>query len=143
MRAKTISFERGKDPKKIMNIGGVKNRAKLAVRTADPIEIEKFISDFDQDFGAATELYLPEDKQEELYWTVKFLGKKNIKVKDFDPDDDSRLPEKYRNIFSGLTRDDSMEYLFKRIIQPWIDKGWEIFWEEDNISIVQYILVKY
>lgn len=95
MRAKTISFERKIDPKKAMGIGGVKNRAKLAAGKADPAEVEEFISDFDQEFGAATEMYLPEEEQEKLYWTVKFLGKKNIKVKDFDPDDDDRLPEKY------------------------------------------------
>jgi len=139
MRAKTINFERGLDPKRSMEIGGVKNRVNSILGTADEEEVEDFIREFDEDFGAATEVYLLDEEKEKLYWTVKFLGKKKIKVKEVDPDD---IPESYTNRFA-YDEQDIKDYLYKKKIQPWIDKGWEIFWEEDNISIIQYILVKY
>ena len=139
MRAKTISFERGIEPKRSMGIGGVKNRVNSVLGTADEIEVENFITEFDEDFGAATEMYLSAEDQEKLYWTFKFLGKKNIKIKDIDPDD---IPDKYTNRFA-YDEQDIKDYLYKKKIQPWVDKGWEIFWEEDNMSIIQYILVKY
>jgi len=129
------------DPKRSMGIGGVKNRVNSVLGTANPDVVEEYISLMAQDKGGAFEMYLPEKEKEKLYWTTKFLGKKNVKVVDIDPDDD-RLPEKYSNRFH-YTEQDIKDYLFKRFVQPQIDKGWEIFWEEDNISIIQYILVKY
>ena len=134
MKAKLVgqSFERGLDPQKAMGIGGLKNRVEYAVKhyPVDEETIEKFVQKTAQEMGGAFDIYLPSEEQKKLYWICRLVGSKNVKVVHTN----GRRPEMYSN---------EPEYSYDRRIRPLLDRGWEIFWEEDNLDVVEYILVKY
>jgi hypothetical protein len=133
-------FERGRDPKEAMGIGLNKEYYDRKIQdlrgSVDSDVIEDFIMDMAEDMGGAFEMYLGPEDQEELYFLFKLLGKKNIKVKGYDLEDYER-----DNDYGDM--DLAMERAHKRNIQPWLDKGFEIWHEEENGSYFEYILVKY
>ena len=139
MRARFIyeKFIEGGDPIKQMGIGGKKGidlEIKRLRGTVPEDEYIDFIEAFAEEKGGAFEIYLDYEQQEELYLLCKLLGKSRIKVRTIDVDD-----------YEGNLEDENeiLDRMYNRKVQPWIDKGWDIWWEEENYDVTQYILVKY
>jgi hypothetical protein len=91
--------------------------------------IDEFIEDMSENLPSAMEIYLPEKKRAKLYDLVK---NKKYKIKAKGWDQDFFYDEMYKE----------SKKLYNKIVQPWIDKGWEVFHFEDNMSSGEVIFVK-
>jgi len=135
-----LNFERGQEPKEAMGIGMSKELYDKRIQdlrgSVDEETIEDFIIDKAEDMGGAFEMYLSPNDQEELYFLFKLLGKKNIKIKGYDLED-------YEKDNDWGDQDIALERAYNRNVQPWLNKGFEIWHEEENGSYVEHILVKY
>jgi len=133
-----IEFERRIEPSQAMGIGMTKEyyeRRINELRGSVDEDIIEFIQDKASEMGGAFEMYLDEEQQEELYFLFQLLGKKNIKIRGFDIEDFERD--------SDYDNNQAFERGFNRKVQPWLDKGFEIWHEEENFNYNEYILVKY
>jgi hypothetical protein len=128
-----ISFERGSDPKKILDISSKhyildyanKHRNEISKR-----DLLKFTDKYTKILKFNLYNIIDTNKLIELYFIIKILGIENVKVLCLDDED-----------YKGE------EPLFKKIVNPWLDKGWEIWLNVESMSkfiaIQYYILVKY
>jgi len=151
MRAKTLShFKRGVGPKASLGIGMGKDvinqRVKALMGSYDDWEeVEEWIADLANEKNGAFDIYLEYELKEELYHLVKLIGKDRIKIGGFDLDEDE-VPAR---LLKSARGDESIEgeikqdYLYKKYIQKWLDKGWEIWYVEENFNVVEYILINY
>lgn len=92
----------------------------------------KFIEDMSLKLSSAIEIYLPVKQCKELY-DLAVNRKYKIKAKFYDLDD-------YRGNY--IDDDEVYEKMYKKHIKPWLEKGWEDWWIEDNYGQIEHILVK-
>jgi len=139
-------FTEGSDPITDMGIGMNKERIEAVVNEKienlsddDINDILEKADELAQDLGSAFEIYFSEDQKLELYFLYELIGAGNIKIKWVDTEDN--VPQRLQ--YTGDYRD-IFDYLYYKKIQPLLDKGWEIYYEEEvNDEITEYILVKY
>jgi hypothetical protein len=136
-------FVEGGDPIKQMGIGAftkkfIQREIKKMRGKVDEDTILEVVADLAQEeFGGAFEIYLSFEDQEEFYWLYKLLGKKRIKVVGYSTDDD-KVPARYSYDYR-----DKQTWLYDKKVQPWINKGWEEWHNEENGDYTECILVKY
>lgn len=100
-----------------------KTRKEIALAKASMTEDER-IEEFIFNTGSAMEIYLPEYEKVKLYNLV--VNKKyKLKIISFD----------------GFGDQDENEEQYARKVHPWLKKGWEEFWHEDNYSSQEVILI--
>jgi len=93
-------------------------------------EEAEFIEDMSENLPSAMEIYLPVKRCKKLYDLV--VNKKyKIKTKQFDVED------YYYD--EGLKK---QKQFYKNQIQSLLEKGWEVFWDEDNMGQHEVILIK-
>jgi len=88
-------------------------------------EEAEFIEDMSENLPSAMEIYLTVKQCKKLYDLV--VNKKyKIKAKLIDEDD-------YDYFYDDM---------YRKLIKPLIEKGWKEFWDEDNMSLHEIILIK-
>jgi hypothetical protein len=130
----SANFERGRDPKKTLNIGV---EAHINNIINDEEQVEEIIFDIDQELGGAMDVFLPPDKKKELarMWlsnNYESLPHYEFKIIYQSSDDEPAL-------------DDSGELIEAPINYEVADleaEGWEVLHEEDNFGEVQVVLIR-
>ena len=151
MRARFIYekfIQQDSDPITDMNIGRNKKTILAKVNSLKGTVSEDEIFDFIEALAhdaedntdvncAVFDVYMPFNMKEKLFFLYKILGKRKIKIKEVDVDDyscDHEIPESV---------EDPDEWLYNKKIQPLLNKGWEIFYEEYGGNSPLYILINY
>jgi hypothetical protein len=137
----SVNFQRGMDPLDSLNIGmneeTISALVDKLIGTVDKEIVEDYIEELAERKGGAFEIYLDYSDKERLYHTVKIVGEKNIKCKGFEFED---APD---NVLNNYDDSDIWDYLFKRKIQPLLDKGWSLWRQEENGEYTDFVLIKY
>lgn len=123
-----IRFERGKDPKRTLEIGV---NAKIEKIINDYELLNDLFVEIDQQINSAMEVYLPEKEKKEfarmwlsnLYDSLPHYEFKVLYREDGD-DEDASGPK--------------IDYEVKELEK----EGWKVFWEEDNFGQVETILYR-
>lgn len=130
----SVEFQRGKDPKRAMNIGVI---AKINNAIEDDDTLDDIISEMDEELGAAMEVYLPVDKKKEIarmWLSNKYESLPNYMFKViYQSDDDYEEPyDKFGDPIEPINYE----------IADLEAEGWKVFHEEDNFGDIQVILYK-
>jgi hypothetical protein len=94
-------------------------------------EVEEFILDLSENLPSGLEIYMPENECIDLFNKVKRL---KFKVKSilWDSDDDRYSDE-----------GEMSDRWYDTHIQKNLDKGWELFHQEDNYDFSEFLLIKH